>query len=137
MITKSQAAKYRKKKKKIYCRTKKLNACPQKQGFCTKITTTSPKKPNSGVRKIAKIKLSTKVFIRASIPGQGHKLQKFSHVLVRGGRVRDIPGIHYKLIKGVLDFSSDEFKLRRKSRSKYGLKKLKSKNKIIKTSQKI
>jgi small subunit ribosomal protein S12 len=85
----------------------------------------SPKKPNSAKRKVAKVKLSSGRHVIAAIPGQGHNLQRFSVVLVRGGRARDIPGVRYKLIKGKYDFSIDEREFRFKRRSKYGLSKLK------------
>lgn len=105
-----------------------LNSCPQKKGICVEIrNSVSPKKPNSAKRKVAKIRLRTiKRTIIAAIPGQGHNLQKYSIVLIRGGRTRDIPGVKYKLIKGKYDFSVDERIIRTKSRSKYGLKKKKN-----------
>jgi len=87
------------------------------------VYTTSPKKPNSSVRKITKVRLSTGKRILAAIPGQGHSLQQHSTVLVRGGRCRDIPGIHYKLVRGKYDFITSETILRSQKRSKYGLKK--------------
>ena len=104
-----------------------LFGCPQKKGMCIQIrNSVSPKKPNSAKRKVAKIRLRTiKRTIIAAIPGQGHNLQKYSVVLIRGGRTRDIPGVRYKLIKGKYDFSVDERIARTKSRSKYGLKKKK------------
>lgn len=110
-----------KKKKKI--KVLSLNGCPQKKGICVDIrNSVSPKKPNSAKRKVAKVKiLSTGKSLLAVIPGQGHKLQKFSEVLVRGGRARDIPGVRYKLIKGKYDFSKDEDIIRFRRRSKYGL----------------
>lgn len=88
-----------------------------------KVTTTSPKKPNSAVRKICRVRLSDGVWITAAIPGHGHNLQKFSVVLIRGGRVRDIPGVKYKLIRGKYDLDTDEVIKRVQSRSKWGLKK--------------
>jgi small subunit ribosomal protein S12 len=114
-----------------YCRTKRLRSCPQRLGSCVKVFTTSPKKPNSSVRKICKVRLSTGKKIRAAIPGQGHALQQYSTVLVRGGRCRDIPGIHYKLIRGKYDFISAENIHRTQRRSKYGLKKPKFENENI------
>lgn len=110
-----------KKKKKI--KVLSLNGCPQKKGICVDIrNSVSPKKPNSAKRKVAKVKIiSTGKSVLAVIPGQGHKLQKFSEVLVRGGRARDIPGVRYKLIKGKYDFSKDEDIIRFRRRSKYGL----------------
>jgi len=111
-------------KRKKYCRTKKLERCPQKLGRCVRVYTTSPKKPNSSVRKITKVKLSTGRKILAAIPGQGHALQQHSTVLVRGGRCRDIPGIHFKLVRGKYDFITSENIIRSQKRSKYGYKKL-------------
>lgn len=118
-----------KKKKRLQKRRRTksylLFGCPQKKGTCMQIrNSVSPKKPNSAKRKVAKIRLRTiKRTIIAAIPGQGHNLQKFSTVLIRGGRTRDIPGVRYKLIKGKYDFSFEERIERTKSRSKYGLKK--------------
>jgi small subunit ribosomal protein S12 len=103
-----------------------LNSCPQKKGICVEIrNSVSPKKPNSAKRKVAKVKLSSGKHIIAAIPGQGHNLQKYSVVMVRGGRARDIPGVRYKLIKGRYDFSLFERIKRTKRRSKYGLPKTK------------
>jgi small subunit ribosomal protein S12 len=103
-----------------------LNSCPQKKGICVEIrNSVSPKKPNSAKRKVAKVKLSTGKHVIAAIPGQGHNLQKYSVVMVRGGRARDIPGVRYKLIKGQYDFSLFERIKRTKRRSKYGLPKTK------------
>lgn len=103
-----------------------LNSCPQKKGICVEIrNSVSPKKPNSAKRKVAKVKLSTGKHVIAAIPGQGHNLQKYSVVMVRGGRARDIPGVRYKLIKGRYDFSLFERIRRTKRRSKYGLPKTK------------
>ena len=114
--------KYRHKKKKK-CTVLSLNGCPQKKGICIEIrNSVSPKKPNSAKRKVAKVKfLSTKKSVLAVIPGQGHSLQKYSEVLVRGGRARDIPGVRYKLIKGQYDFLRSEDIVRFRRRSKYGL----------------
>lgn len=108
-------------------RTKVLSlaGCPQKKGIITQVrSSVSPKKPNSAKRKVAKIRLSTGRHVIAAIPGQGHNLQKYSQVLVRGGRARDIPGVRYKLIKGKYDFSIYERFIRMKSRSKYGYPKV-------------
>lgn len=106
-------------------KTHNLNRCPQKKGVCLKVYTTSPKKPNSAVRKVAKIKLSTGKKILAYIPGQGHSLQQYSVVLIRGGRVRDVPGMHYKMVRGPYDFSMKEKFVRINERSKYGIPKIK------------
>jgi small subunit ribosomal protein S12 len=100
-----------------------LNLCPQKQGVCLKVYTRTPKKPNSAIRKVAKVKLSNEKRIIAYIPGEGHNLQEHSVVLVRGGRVKDLPGVRYHLIRGVLDLQG--IKNRKTSRSKYGTKKMK------------
>ena len=101
-----------------------LDSCPQKKGICVEIrNSVSPKKPNSAKRKVAKVKLSTGRHVIAAIPGQGHNLQKYSVVMVRGGRARDIPGVRYKLIKGRYDFSLFERIKRTKRRSKYGIPK--------------
>jgi len=103
-----------------------LDSCPQKKGICIEIrNSVSPKKPNSAKRKVAKVKLSTGRHVIAAIPGQGHNLQKYSVVMVRGGRARDIPGVRYKLIKGRYDFSLFERIKRTKRRSKYGIPKTK------------
>lgn len=100
---------------------------PQLKGNCVKIYTMKPKKPNSAIRKVVKVKLSTGKHIIAYIPGSGHNLIEHSTVLVRGGRVKDLPGVHYHLIRGKYDFSSDEVFFRQASRSKYGIKKKDSK----------
>jgi len=106
-------------------KTKKLNKCPQRRGTCVRISIIKPKKPNSAQRKLAKVKLTTGKFVLAAIPGQQHNLQEFSSVLVRGGRVRDLPGVHYKLIRGVGDFNRNESILRQQKRSKHGIKLMK------------
>lgn len=102
-------------------RTPALKNAPQKKGVCLRVYTKSPKKPNSAVRKIAKIKLTNSQEIIAYIPGEGHNLQEHSVVLVRGGRVKDLPGVKYKVIRGVLDLQG--VKGRKQARSKYGTKK--------------
>jgi small subunit ribosomal protein S12 len=106
-----------------------LEKCPQKKGVCIRVTTMKPKKPNSAIRKIAKIKLSTGRDVMCYIPGQGHRLQKHSVVLVRGGRVPDLPGIHYHAVRGKYDFVGPETFLRKAGRSKYGLAKIKEDSK--------
>ena len=98
-----------------------LQACPQKRGVCTRVYTTTPKKPNSALRKIARVKLTTGKTITGYIPGEGHNLQEHSVVLVRGGRVKDLPGVKYHLIRGKYDLHS--IRKRKQSRSKYGTKK--------------
>jgi small subunit ribosomal protein S12 len=102
-------------------KTPALSGAPQKKGVCLRVYTKSPKKPNSAVRKIAKIKLTNQNEIIAYIPGEGHNLQEHSVVLVRGGRVKDLPGVKYKIIRGVFDFQG--VKGRKQARSKYGTKK--------------
>jgi small subunit ribosomal protein S12 len=97
-----------------------LDACPQKRGVCLQVKTMTPKKPNSALRKIARVRLSNGKEITAYIPGEGHNLQEHSIVLVRGGRVRDLPGVRYHVIRGTLDSMGVEG--RKQSRSKYGAK---------------
>ena len=97
-----------------------LDKCPQKRGVCLIVRTMTPKKPNSALRKIARVRLSNGKEVTAYIPGEGHNLQEHSIVLVRGGRVRDLPGVKYHIVRGVLDSQGVEG--RRKSRSKYGAK---------------
>ena len=94
---------------------------PQRRGVCTRVYTTTPKKPNSALRKVARVRLSSGVEVTAYIPGEGHNLQEHSIVLVRGGRVRDLPGVRYKIIRGALD--SAGVKNRKQARSRYGAKK--------------
>ena len=93
---------------------------PQKRGVCTRVYTTTPKKPNSALRKVARVRLSSGVEVTAYIPGEGHNLQEHSIVLVRGGRVRDLPGVRYKVIRGALDAAG--VKNRKQARSRYGAK---------------
>jgi small subunit ribosomal protein S12 len=101
-----------------------LKACPQRRGVCTRVYTTTPKKPNSALRKVARVRLTTKFEVTAYIPGIGHTLQEHSAVLVRGGRVKDLPGVRYHIIRGTLDAAGVNGRLR--SRSKFGVKKPKS-----------
>jgi small subunit ribosomal protein S12 len=101
-------------------KTRALNACPQRRGVCTRVYTTTPKKPNSALRKVAKVRLTTKQEVICYIPGEGHNLQEHSIVLVRGGRVKDLPGVRYTIVRGALD--TQGVKNRKKSRSKYGAK---------------
>ena len=102
-------------------KTAALKGSPQRRGVCTRVYTTTPKKPNSALRKVARVRLSSGVEITAYIPGEGHNLQEHSIVLVRGGRVRDLPGVRYKIIRGALD--SAGVKNRKQARSRYGAKK--------------
>ena len=101
-----------------------LEGCPQKRGVCTRVYTTTPKKPNSALRKIARVRLTNGIEVTAYIPGEGHNLQEHSIVLVRGGRVKDLPGVRYHIVRGTADASGVDG--RRKSRSKYGVKRPKS-----------
>ena len=95
-----------------------MRACPQKRGVCTKVYTTTPKKPNSALRKVARIKLTNGFEVIAYIPGEGHNLQEHSVVTIRGGRVKDLPGVRYHIVRGSLD--TQGVKNRKQSRSKYG-----------------
>ncbi len=97
-----------------------LEACPQKRGVCTRVFTTSPKKPNSALRKVARIRLTNGFEVTGYIPGEGHNLQEHSVVMIRGGRVKDLPGVRYHIIRGALD--TQGVKDRRQARSKYGAK---------------
>ena len=100
-----------------------LKSAPQKRGFCTRVYTSTPKKPNSALRKVARVRLTNNVEVTAYIPGEGHNLQEHSIVLVRGGRVKDLPGVRYHIVRGTLDASGVE--KRAQSRSKYGTKRKK------------
>ena len=102
-------------------KTPALKGSPQRRGVCTRVYTTTPKKPNSALRKVARVRLSSGVEVTAYIPGEGHNLQEHSIVLVRGGRVRDLPGVRYKIIRGALDAAG--VKNRKQARSRYGAKK--------------
>ncbi len=116
------------KSRKIILRKNKapaLDGCPQKRGVCTRVYTTTPKKPNSALRKVARVRLTNNIEVTAYIPGEGHNLQEHSIVLIRGGRVKDLPGVRYHIIRGTLDTSGVED--RRQGRSKYGAKKPKAK----------
>ena len=97
-----------------------LQSCPQRRGVCTRVYTTTPKKPNSALRKVAKVRLSNGFEVISYIPGIGHNLQEHSVVLIRGGRVKDLPGVRYHIVRGVLDLQGVNGRLR--SRSKYGTK---------------
>lgn len=98
-----------------------MDACPQKRGVCTRVYTTTPKKPNSALRKVARVRLSNQIEVSAYIPGEGHNLQEHSIVLIRGGRVKDLPGVRYHIVRGALDTAGVD--KRKKARSKYGVKK--------------
>ena len=101
-------------------KTRALDSCPQKRGVCTRVYTTTPKKPNSALRKVAKVRLTNGHEVICYIPGEGHTLQEHSVVLIRGGRVKDLPGVRYHIIRGALDCTGVED--RRRGRSKYGTK---------------
>ena len=113
----------RKGRKTIIAKSKSraLDSCPQRRGVCTRVYTTTPKKPNSALRKITRVRLSNGKEVTVYIPGEGHSLQEHSIVLVRGGRVRDLPGVRYQVIRGTLDTLAVED--RRQARSRYGAKK--------------
>lgn len=102
-------------------KTAALNGSPQRRGVCTRVFTTTPKKPNSALRKVARVKLTSQAEVTAYIPGEGHNLQEHSIVLVRGGRVKDLPGVRYKVVRGSLD--TQGVKNRKQARSRYGAKK--------------
>ena len=113
----------RKGRKRVVSKTTApaLKACPQKRGVCTRVYTTTPKKPNSALRKVARVRLTNNIEVTAYIPGEGHNLQEHSIVMIRGGRVKDLPGVRYHIIRGTLDASGVDG--RNQSRSKYGTKK--------------
>ena len=113
----------RKGRKKQFKKTKSpaLDNCPQKRGVCTRVMTVTPKKPNSALRKVARVRLSNQIEVTAYIPGIGHNLQEHSVVLLRGGRVKDLPGVRYHILRGVLD--TQGVKDRKQRRSHYGVKK--------------
>jgi small subunit ribosomal protein S12 len=105
-------------------KTPAMASCPQKRGVCTRVYTQTPKKPNSALRKVARVRLTNGIEVTAYIPGEGHNLQEHSIVLIRGGRVKDLPGVRYHIVRGVLDTSGVD--ARRNGRSKYGAKRPKS-----------
>jgi small subunit ribosomal protein S12 len=117
----------RKGRKKIVMKSKApaLDANPQKRGVCTRVYTTTPKKPNSALRKVARVRLTNGIEVTAYIPGEGHNLQEHSIVMIRGGRIKDLPGVRYHIIRGTLDTGG--VAERKQSRSKYGTKKPKAK----------
>jgi small subunit ribosomal protein S12 len=112
----------RKGRKKLQNRSlaRALQQCPQRRGVCTRVFTTTPKKPNSALRKVARVRLTNHMEVNAYIPGEGHNLQEHSIVLIRGGRVKDVPGVRYHIIRGALDTQGVEN--RKQARSKYGVK---------------
>lgn len=122
MSTINQLVKNCRLKKRVKLKSPALQNKPQRKGVCLKVFLRSPKKPNSAVRKVAKVKLSRKTRVESYIPGEGHNLQQYSVVLIRGGRVPDLPGVKYHIIRGKYDFKG--VKNRKTSRSKYGVKKM-------------
>ncbi|PIQ90468.1 MAG: 30S ribosomal protein S12 [Candidatus Omnitrophica bacterium CG11_big_fil_rev_8_21_14_0_20_41_12] len=124
MPTISQLIKYGRVSKKKKSKSPALKACPQRRGVCIQVRTMTPKKPNSALRKIARVRLTTGLEVTAYIPGEGHNLQEHSIVMIRGGRVKDLPGVRYHIIRGTLDASG--VNARRRSRSKYGAKRPKA-----------
>jgi small subunit ribosomal protein S12 len=115
LVRKGRESKFRKEK------TPALKGAPQRRGVCTRVYTATPKKPNSALRKVARVRLTSGIEVTAYIPGEGHNLQEHSIVLVRGGRVKDLPGVRYKIIRGTLDTAS--VRDRKQARSRYGAKK--------------
>ena len=124
MPTVNQLVKYGRAKDVVRTKSPALQACPQRRGVCTRVYTTTPKKPNSALRKVARVKLTSKVEVTAYIPGEGHNLQEHSIVLVRGGRVKDFPGVRYHIIRGALDAAGVENT--KQGRSFYGVKRPKA-----------
>jgi len=120
MPTIAQLIRFGRVSKKKKTKSPALKACPQRRGVCTQVRTMTPKKPNSALRKIARVRLTTGIEVTAYIPGEGHNLQEHSIVLVRGGRVKDLPGVRYHIVRGTLDTIG--VNQRRRSRSKYGAK---------------
>ena len=120
MPTINQLVKRGRVKPKVRNKVPALEASPQKRGVCTRVYTTTPKKPNSALRKVARVRLSNGFEVTSYIPGEGHNLQEHSVVLVRGGRVKDLPGVRYHIVRGSLDLQG--VKDRKQSRSKYGAK---------------
>src|SRR5262245_42435686 len=120
MPTINQLSRFGRTKTKIKSKSSALKGAPQARGVCTRVFTTTPKKPNSALRKVARVKLSTGIEVTAYIGGEGHNLQEHSVVLVRGGRVKDLPGVKYHIVRGALDTAGVE--KRKQSRSLYGTK---------------
>ncbi|GIX42813.1 MAG: 30S ribosomal protein S12 [Leptospiraceae bacterium] len=124
MPTINQLIRLGRKKVKKKTKSPALKGCPQRRGVCVRVMTVTPKKPNSALRKVARVRLTTGIEVTAYIPGEGHNLQEHNTVLIRGGRVKDLPGVRYHIIRGTLDALGVEN--RRKGRSKYGTKKPKA-----------
>ncbi len=121
MPTIQQLVRNNRKKKSNTTNSPALKACPQRRGICTRVYTTTPKKPNSAIRKVARVKLTSGFEVSAYIPGEGHSLQEHSIVLIKGGRAKDLPGVRYRIIRGTLDCTG--VKDRCQGRSKYGARK--------------
>lgn len=121
MPTINQLVRYGREKVKKKSAAPALGSCPQKRGVCIRVYTTTPKKPNSALRKVCRVRLTNGMEVTAYIPGIGHNLQEHSVVLIRGGRIKDLPGVRYQVIRGALDAAGVQD--RRKSRSRYGAKK--------------
>lgn len=122
MPTIQQLIRFSRKQKQKKTKVPALKNCPQRRGICLRVSVITPKKPNSALRKVARVRLTTGFEVTAYIPGIGHNLQEHSMVLVRGGRVKDLPGVRYHIIRGILD--TNGVKDRKRGRSKYGTKKL-------------
>ena len=120
MPTISQLIRRGREKVRFKGKSPALKECPQKRGVCTRVYTTTPKKPNSALRKVARVRLTNAMEVTSYIPGEGHNLQEHSVVLIRGGRVKDLPGVRYHIIRGTLDTTGVQN--RKQSRSKYGAK---------------
>ena len=125
MPTISQLVRRPRKDKRVKNKVPALQGCPQKRGVCARVYTTTPKKPNSAMRKVARVKLTNGYEVTSYIPGEGHNLQEHSVILIRGGRVKDLPGVRYHTVRGALDTQGVQD--RKKCRSKYGTKKPKGK----------
>ena len=124
MTTITQLIKEKRKPKKKLVKTPALKKCPQRKGVCIRVFVRNPKKPNSALRKVARVRLTNKRTVTAYIPGEGHDLQEHADVLIRGGRVKDLPGVKYHIVRGVLDLGG--LIKRRQGRSKYGTKSFKN-----------
>ncbi|MFC2086979.1 30S ribosomal protein S12 [Bacteroidota bacterium] len=121
MPTIQQLVRKGRKSKNVKSKAPALDSCPQRRGVCVRVYTTTPKKPNSAMRKVARVRLTNTKEVNAYIPGEGHNLQEHSIVLIRGGRVKDLPGVRYHLVRGALDTAGVDGRTQR--RSKYGTKK--------------
>ena len=121
MPTINQLVRYGRKRLVAKKKARALQECPQRRGVCTRVYTTTPKKPNSALRKVARVRLTNGIEVTSYIPGEGHNLQEHSIVLIRGGRVKDLPGVRYHIVRGTLD--TQGVNNRKQRRSKYGTKK--------------